>query len=656
MGERVKKIICIGLIIFLIASLIGCQPIEDGRNDDAEASSNSQMMGTTEDGPSTEESVFTEGSGATEEPVFTEEPTDTEGPIDTEEPTDTEEPIDTEVPEEPLPTPEDDELVKVQDYIPTIVQELRYRTVNNFTGKIIYDFDDAYLRYGTVKKLAKACEELAKHGLGIKIWDAFRPVQAQAALWEICPDPNFVSHPKTGTRAHCKGSAVDITLIDLETGQELPMPSGFDEFSAQGDRDYSDCSQEAAKNAKLLEDIMKDCGFKPYSKEWWHFSDTDSYPVEESFVPGTPTVWYANCEEYINLRTEADNTAKSIAKIYAGEEVELKAWDGRFALVTYRGKQGYVMSSYLCPVEERYIEENIDLVEITEIYSYEQMLLDIKLLKQKYPNLIETEVVGKSEQGRDIPVLRIGNENAKYHVLFQGSIHGREYITTWLLMALVDYWMDNDLMAYGDVCYHILPMTNPDGVVISQTQALDEFQAKIYQNDRKKGYTEDDKTTYAARWKANALGVDINRNFSPGWENIDDRNAPSAEQFRGETPFSSAEARVLRDYTLKYSFDATISYHSKGSYIYHGYGSGGDVNKASEELALTIEEVSGYFLKGDLSTDAGGYKDWAVAERGIPSVTVEVGCQDAPLAEREIYSIFARNYRVLPAIALWLQE
>lgn len=190
-----------------------------------------------------------------------------------------------------LPILEDDQIVRVMDYIPTIQQELRYATIDNFTGRIIYDFDDAYLRYGTIKKLAKACEKLAEYGLGIKIWDAFRPLEAQKALWEICPDPNYVSHPKTGTRSHCKGSAVDITLVDLKTGQEVAVPSGFDEFSALGDRDYSDCSEEAAKYAKLLEDIMKECGFKPYSKEWWHFSDTDSYEVEENFYPVIPELW-----------------------------------------------------------------------------------------------------------------------------------------------------------------------------------------------------------------------------------------------------------------------------------------------------------------------------------------------------------------------------
>lgn len=187
--------------------------------------------------------------------------------------------------EAPTQPPEDDELVPVADFIPGIREELAYATEENFTGQKIYDFYNAYLRYGTVKKLAAVCAELEQQGLGILIWDGFRPVSAQAALWEVCPDPLFVSHPVTGTRTHCRGNAVDLTLCDLETGEALPMPTGFDDFSALGDRDYSDCTPEAAANARLLETVMEKHGFKPFWAEWWHFTDTESYPVDEAFEP-----------------------------------------------------------------------------------------------------------------------------------------------------------------------------------------------------------------------------------------------------------------------------------------------------------------------------------------------------------------------------------
>lgn len=187
------------------------------------------------------------------------------------------------------PVLQDEDFVRVADYISNVRSELAYSTANNFTGQQIYDFTDAYLRYGTAKKLAAASDELAKLGLGVVIWDGYRPIYAQEKLWQICPDPTFVSQPGTGSQSHCRGIAVDVTIYDLQSWDLLEMPTGFDNFTAKADRDYSDCTAEAAENALLLEDIMKRCGFKPYSAEWWHFSDTDDYPVEYEFDPANVT-------------------------------------------------------------------------------------------------------------------------------------------------------------------------------------------------------------------------------------------------------------------------------------------------------------------------------------------------------------------------------
>ena len=195
------------------------------------------------------------------------------------------------VPTEPetLPTlppePEsDDVFVRVLDYIPTASQELRYATGNNFTGQVIYDFEDAYLRWGTVKKLMLVSRDLEELGLYMKIWDGFRPVSAQFVLWEVCPDPTYVANPTTGHSSHSRGNTIDLTLVDAN-GREVEMPTGFDDFSPLANRDYSDCTDAAANNAQLLEILMEKHGFSGYYGEWWHFSDTVSYPVEQVFEP-----------------------------------------------------------------------------------------------------------------------------------------------------------------------------------------------------------------------------------------------------------------------------------------------------------------------------------------------------------------------------------
>lgn len=181
--------------------------------------------------------------------------------------------------------PDNDEVfVKVTDYIPTIHVELKYATTDNISGQVIYDFTDAYLRYGTVKKLAKVQEQLLAQGYSLKVWDAYRPPYAQFVLWEAYPHAKYVANPYSGYSSHSRGGCVDLTLVTA-SGENIEMPTGFDDFSSRADRDYSDVASDARSNAILLENAMKDNGFMPYSGEWWHFNDTVTYDIEDQFIP-----------------------------------------------------------------------------------------------------------------------------------------------------------------------------------------------------------------------------------------------------------------------------------------------------------------------------------------------------------------------------------
>ncbi len=173
--------------------------------------------------------------------------------------------------------PENDEYVLVKKYIPDIYVELRYATENNFTGVKIYDFTEAYLRYGTVKKLAQVQKELKQQGYSLKIWDAYRPFEAQQKLWEVYPDPNYVANPANGMKKHNLGGTVDITMVAAD-GSVISMPTEFDDFSLKADRDYSDIEdEEAVKNVMILQNAMENNGFTGYQGEWWDYSDTVEY-------------------------------------------------------------------------------------------------------------------------------------------------------------------------------------------------------------------------------------------------------------------------------------------------------------------------------------------------------------------------------------------
>lgn len=174
--------------------------------------------------------------------------------------------------------------VRVRDYIPDIVIDLKYATDDNFTGQVIYDFKEAYLHYGTVLKLKNVQEQLKDLGYGLKIWDAYRPFYAQERLWEVYPNPTYVADPAKGRRGHNLGNTVDITLVYAD-GTEVPMPTGFDDFSTRADRDYSEIEEDLAANAMLLQETMYANGFTGYKGEWWDFTDTDFYTDTEDFVP-----------------------------------------------------------------------------------------------------------------------------------------------------------------------------------------------------------------------------------------------------------------------------------------------------------------------------------------------------------------------------------
>lgn len=249
-----------------------------------------------------------------------------------------------------MPDREPGDFVKVKDYIPDIVVELKYATSNNFTNGVVYDFTEAYLRYSTVLKLMEVQAELREQGLRLKIWDAFRPLEAQEKLWAANPDPQYVSNPWSGTNSHSRGNTVDVTLVDAN-GREVEMPTGFDEFSTYADRDYSDCTDAAAKNAQLLQEVMEKHGFTGLESEWWHFTENADYEIEKIFDPGAISVWRAECNEYINLRVSPNVSAAVLTTIPDNDQFSVLGWTGGFAFIEYKELRGYVNADYISRVE-----------------------------------------------------------------------------------------------------------------------------------------------------------------------------------------------------------------------------------------------------------------------------------------------------------------
>lgn len=151
---------------------------------------------------------------------------------------------------------------------PAAVLDIRYAGPGNITGRALYPVAKCALRQSVARRLDAAARELEARGLRVKLFDCYRPRPVQEKLWAVKPDERYVASPIKGSR-HNRGAAVDLTLADAG-GEELVMPSPFDDFSPRAHRD-SPASPRARANMLLLEQAMKKHGFIGLPTEWWHF-------------------------------------------------------------------------------------------------------------------------------------------------------------------------------------------------------------------------------------------------------------------------------------------------------------------------------------------------------------------------------------------------
>lgn len=177
-------------------------------------------------------------------------------------------------------------LTDVPKVVPGVVLDIKYATADNFTKAVVYPAARCLLRPEAAVALGRVQAELSKKGLGLKLWDCYRPLSVQKRFWELVPDPRYVADPKKGSR-HNRGAAVDLTLVD-SAGRELEMPTGYDDFSEAAHRASTSGTPASRANAKILEDAMTARGFKGLPTEWWHFdfSGWEAFPLLD--VPLAP--------------------------------------------------------------------------------------------------------------------------------------------------------------------------------------------------------------------------------------------------------------------------------------------------------------------------------------------------------------------------------
>lgn len=161
------------------------------------------------------------------------------------------------------------ELIKLD---PTIKLDIRYATDDNFVGRKVYPEARAFLQKPAAKSVVRVHKKLKKQGLGLVIFDGYRPWAITKLFWEVTPEEKrkFVANPEKGSK-HNRGCAVDLSIFDLKTGALLPMPSGYDEFTERASPNYTGGTEEETRNRELLRRLMEDEGFTVNPNEWWHF-------------------------------------------------------------------------------------------------------------------------------------------------------------------------------------------------------------------------------------------------------------------------------------------------------------------------------------------------------------------------------------------------
>lgn len=292
------------------------------------------------------------------------------------------------------------------------------------------------------------------------------------------------------------------------------------------------------------------------------------------------------------------------------------------------------------------------------MYTYEDLSHDAALLKKAYSEYVTADSLGQTADGREIYHFIVGNPQAEEKIFINGGIHGREYMTSQLVMKQLVSFLEH--LDSGDSykgqsyeqllrerAIHVVPMVNPDGISISQkgTAGIQTEQMRNKLEEIACMDGQEAEESYLTCWKSNGNGVDLNRNFDALWEEYHDpAGHPSSDHFKGIGPGSEKESAALTALTQREHFVRTISYHAQGSVIYWYFAQEGGLYQDTLSFAERISQVTGYPTDADYENlDPAGYKDWAISKMGIPSLTVEIGTETAPVPPKQFPEIWRKN-------------
>lgn len=293
------------------------------------------------------------------------------------------------------------------------------------------------------------------------------------------------------------------------------------------------------------------------------------------------------------------------------------------------------------------------IITTNKSYTYDVFKEDFLRLMREFP-FLKSGSLGKSVLSKEIPFIRFGCGEKK--VVLTGAHHGKEWITSMLLMSILAFIskLYQDKKRYGeiDICEFFMrrslffvPMINPDGVNLCINGLTDDI--PIFMRSRLIGmnnFSED----FVGKWQANIRGVDLNHNydalFFKGKTLAEQEGVygPCSSRYSGDSPESEPETRALVGFTEEINPDVVIAYHSQGEEIFYKFN--GYCAPGAENHAKLLAQKTGYTLIiADGVTDCSGYKDWVIEKFNIPAFTIEVGKGENPLPLSSFDKIFSDN-------------
>lgn len=305
--------------------------------------------------------------------------------------------------------------------------------------------------------------------------------------------------------------------------------------------------------------------------------------------------------------------------------------------------------------------DQLIIMQDPSMYTYADMVSDTAIINALYSGYVTQDVIGYTADGRELIHFVVGNPNAGTQIFINGAIHAREYLTAQLVMkqmvTYIQHVVNGD--SYGDISYqtmwencaiHVVPMVNPDGVSISQLGLEGINNASVLEGVYNIAAADGVEITdyYLDTWKANAVGVDLNRNFDAYWEEYSDPvGHVSSDHYKGTSPGSEAESAALISLTQSCNFSYTISYHTQGQVIYWCFDNMDAIYDKASAWASQLSAATGYYLDSNYEVIVpAGYSDWTIYRCQIPSVTIEVASGESPYLSDQFAQVFAENSTV----------